>query len=78
MAGIRFHSFISDVIGLCHHYLNDGKQKTDSKDKRTFNNQPPPPFGVLLLFKEERINVLIIFILPSFRRRGGPASAGTG
>jgi hypothetical protein len=33
-------------------------------------SQPPPPFGVLLLQKEERINILIIYNFPSFSRRG--------
>jgi hypothetical protein len=44
--------------------------KTGSLDMSFFKNQPPPPFGVLLLQKEERANVLIIYILPSFSRRG--------
>jgi len=39
-------------------------------DRSFFKNHPPPPFGVLLLQKEEIVNVLIIYILPSFSRRG--------
>jgi hypothetical protein len=43
--------------------------------------QPPPPFGVLLLQKEERVNVLYFNSFPSFFK-GGVApdvySQGTG